>query len=278
MRSLATRLAAVAVVGLLGFATTASAQNTHERCYKIKDTIKLKGIVDLSSPQFGLEPGCKIGKAKHFCVPAAKSVISAVDKFTGLPIAPLSVYAPDAPVDRICYKVKCPALPPANQSVTDQFGNRLITDFKSSSFLCTPAVKGAAYCGNGVIDPGEACDLPALGACTVGCESDCTCTCPTACCYVENVATPPAIECFEYTGTPAQVLAFQTSCTNGIPPPAIGVPGSNPPLTMMNSNVGAAGFTAPCGAMPSPIFVFPCMPGPPGVGNLHVLPPDSSCP
>jgi hypothetical protein len=285
MRSFNTQLAAVAAAGLLaGLAATASAQVDHEKCYKIKDPIKLKGIVDLTTPQFGLEPGCKIGKAKYFCAPASKLVLSAVDKATGLPIVPLPLYAPDAPVDRICYKVKClvppPPFPP-NQNVTDQFGNRTLTDFKAS-FICTPAVKGAGFCGNGVIDPGEACDFPALGACTVGCQADCTCTCPTACCYVDNVAFPagpPDGECFEYTGTPAQVLAFQASCTNGIAPPAIGVPGSIPAGNLINSNVSFPGFVAaPCAGSFSPIFGTPCIPGPPGVGNLHVIPSDSTCP
>jgi hypothetical protein len=40
MRSLTTRLAGVAAAGLLaGLAAAASAQNDHERCYKIKDRL-----------------------------------------------------------------------------------------------------------------------------------------------------------------------------------------------------------------------------------------------
>jgi hypothetical protein len=281
MRSLATQLAAVAAAGLLaGLATTASAQVDHEKCYKIKDPVKLKGIVDLTTPQFGLEPGCKIGKAKYFCVPASKTVISAVDKATGLPIAPLPVYAPDAPVDRICYKVKCPVPPPPfppDQNVTDQFGNRTLTRFKAA-YLCTPAVKGAAFCGNGVIDPGEDCDGGALGLCTVGCRPNCTCMCETACCYVEQPPLPPAkpapdAECFEYSGNPAQVAAFIGGCTNA--GPAAGVPGSLVPPFLVNS-AGALGPCAP--GPPSPVFGLPCIPGPPTVGNLHILPSDSTCP
>lgn len=177
---------------LASLAATASAQVDHEKCYKIKDPIKLQGIVDLTTPQFGLEPGCKIGKAKYFCAPASKTVISATDKATGLPIIPLPVYAPDAPVDRICYKVKCPVPPPPfppDQNVTDQFGNRTLTKFKAS-YVCTPAVTGPAFCGNGVIDAGEDCDGATLGACTVGCRANCTCSCETACCYVEQPPLP----------------------------------------------------------------------------------------
>ncbi len=161
--------------------------------------------------------------------------------------------------------------------VTDQFGTRTLTKWKAK-LLCTSAVKGPSYCGDGVIDPGEDCDGLALGACTVGCQPDCTCTCETACCYVEDLAWPPEAQCFEYTGTPAQVLAFQTDCTNGVPPPAIGVPGSIPAGSMANSNVGLIGVTAPCAASPSPMFFTPCVPGHPFAGNLHRIPPDSSCP
>jgi hypothetical protein len=199
----------------------------------------------------------------------------------GVPIVPLPVYAPPAPVDRICYKVKCPIPPPPfppDQNVTDQFGNRTLMKFKAA-FMCTPAVKGPSFCGDGIIDPGEACDFPALGACPGTCEADCTCTCPTACCYVENLIAPPETQCFEYTGTPAQVLAFQTSCTNGIFPPAIGVPGAFPPFAMANSNVTfPTFFAAPCAGSLSPIFATPCVIGPPGAGNLHFVPADSSCP
>jgi hypothetical protein len=278
MRSRATWLAAAAAAGLLGLASAASAQNTHEKCYKIKDTIKLKGIVDLATPQFGLDPGCKIGKAKYFCVPGSKTVISAVDTATMMPIVPLPVYAPDAPVDRICYKVKCPAAVPPAPTVTDQFGTRAFSQLIKAQFLCTPAYKGAAFCGNGVIDPGEACDGLALGACTVGCRANCTCMCETACCYVEKPPLAPAkpfpdLECFEYSGNPAQVTGFIAGCTNA--GPAVGVPGSLIAPFLINS----AGVLGPCaGGPPSPVFGLPCIPGPPGVGNVHLIPPDSTCP
>lgn len=85
-----------------------------------------------------------MSKAKFFCVPATKTVVSAEDKTTKLPITPLPVGGPDAG-DRICYKVKCPVppLPLPDQAVTDQFGTRTETKFKAS-FVCTPAFKGSA--------------------------------------------------------------------------------------------------------------------------------------
>jgi hypothetical protein len=274
MRFLSRGLSAFAVTAVLFASPAVVGAQDHEECYQIKDPSKLKGVVDLTSPQFGLEPGCKVGKAKFFCVPASKSNVSMT--LNNVPLVPLPVYAPPAPVDRICYKVKCPIPGPASQNVTDQFGNRTLTKFKVA-YMCTPAVKGASFCGDGVIDAGEDCDGSALGACTVGCRANCTCMCETACCYVEQPPLPPAkpgpdAECFEYTGNPAQVAGFMTSCTLGGPP--IGTPGSLVPPFLVNSAV-----PGPCvGGPPSPVFGVPCVPGPPSAGNFHPLPPDSTCP
>jgi hypothetical protein len=269
-------VAAVVVLGL--WAGVARAQD-HEKCYQVKDPLKLKGTFDLTTPQFGLEPGCIVGPTKFFCAPATKSNVAVINAKTKLPIAPLPVYAPPAPVDRICYKVKCPIPPPPfppDQNVTDQFGNRTVTKFKAY-MVCTPAVKGPNFCGNGVIDAGEDCDGLALGACTVGCRANCTCMCATACCYVEQPPLAPAkpapdAECFQYSGNPAQVAAFSASCTLGGPP--IGSPGSLVPPFLLNSAIPVACAGGP----PSPIFGIPCVPGPPGAGNVHVLPSDSTCP
>ena len=123
-------------------ATRAAAQvPDHLECYKIRDPLKLAGIVDLNSPQFGRETGCKVSAAKLFCVPASKVVVSAVNKATGTPITPLSFWAPPAPADRICYKMKCPRPTPPDQQVTDQFGTRVLSNLRPS-LLCTPAVPG----------------------------------------------------------------------------------------------------------------------------------------
>ena len=261
----------LAALAVLDGSSTAAAQD-HEKCYLIRDPARIRGFVDLTTPQFGLEPGCRVSGAKYFCAPAFKS--NEIVSSGGVPIVPLPLYAPPATVDRICYKIRCPIPPPPfppDQNVTDQFGNRTLTRFKAA-FVCTPAVKGPGFCGDGIIDPGEDCDGAATGACPGTCEADCTCTCATTCCYVENIAAPPDTECFEYSGTPAQVLAFETQCLNGLAPPAVGVPGSAPVVAMLNSSVGLG----PCVA--GPIFGAPCIPGLPGVGNLHRIPPDSSCP
>jgi hypothetical protein len=128
--------------GLLAPAYTEAQVDDHLKCYKIKDPVKLKGIVDLSSEQFGLEEGCKISKAKMFCVPATKEVVWAEDKATGAVIDPLPVFGDPATGDRVCYKIKCPDPQPPDTEVSDQFGNRTLTKFKAF-MLCTPAIKGS---------------------------------------------------------------------------------------------------------------------------------------
>src|SRR5262245_53190238 len=159
----------------------------HLKCYKMKDTLKLIGNVDLVTPQFGLDSGCTLSKAMLFCVPASKTNVAVTNKATGLPIAPLPFSTAPQPGDQICYKVKCPTpiTPLPDQSVTDQFGNRTLRSFKAS-LLCVPAVKGTAYCGDGTIDPGEDCEptdlagasctslgfRPGTLACAPGCTFD----------------------------------------------------------------------------------------------------------
>ncbi len=107
----------------------------HLKCYKIKDPQKLKGIVDLEGPQFGLEAGCRIKKASKFCVPVKKTVVEISSNVT------LQSFPGQHELeDRICYKIKCErsTIPPT--LVEDQFGARIFERFKAFE-LCTPANK-----------------------------------------------------------------------------------------------------------------------------------------
>jgi hypothetical protein len=106
----------------------------HLKCYKVKDPLKLVGVVDLDSPQLGLEQGCKIGKAKLFCVPVRKRVVQVT------PSTPMPILGDQQVDDRICYKIKCPTTVIPPKDVVDQFGMRVLTKFRAS-LLCTPARK-----------------------------------------------------------------------------------------------------------------------------------------
>ncbi len=142
-----------------GFAVPEVAQaqiDDHLKCYKVRDAQSLKGIVDITTLQFGLEPGCTISRTQFFCVPGTKHVQEAA--VNRVPIDPLPIVGPPAPGDRICYKISCPKPFPPDQEVTDQFGNRILSSL-TPSLLCTPAVKGSAFCGDGEVNrPDEECD------------------------------------------------------------------------------------------------------------------------
>ncbi len=143
------------VLGAALIAGSVQAQtDDHLKCYQIKGDLKLKGLVDINTPQFGLDPGCKITKAKFFCAPATKSNVDVAESKSKDPITPLPLSAPPAAGDRICWQVKCPEPLPPTQVVTDQFGTQTLTKFKTK-LLCTPAVKGTEFCGDGVINDSE---------------------------------------------------------------------------------------------------------------------------
>ncbi|MEE8147756.1 MAG: DUF1566 domain-containing protein [Longimicrobiales bacterium] len=150
-------------------------ENDHLTCYKIKGEIKLRGLLDIETPQFGLAPGCKITKPKFFCAPTTKSNVAVLDSFTKMPVTPLPLSALPAPGDRICWQIKCAEPFPPDQLVTDQFGTQILSRLKPK-FLCTPAVKGTEFCGDGSITGTEECE-PAdpNSACPGLCLPDCSC-------------------------------------------------------------------------------------------------------
>jgi len=143
-RSRINRFTRICSAAFLALAFVTGANRAHGQvddhliCYKAKDPLALKGVVNLASPQFGPLAGCSVGKAKVFCVYATKAVVEASDKNT--PIDLLPVDGAQQTDDRICYKLKCDSAE-AMQLVSDQFGSRTITRGKTA-FLCTPAIKG----------------------------------------------------------------------------------------------------------------------------------------
>jgi hypothetical protein len=162
------RTLAVATCFALAVAGTASAQvPDHLQCYKIKDSIVLKGTVDLQDQLSGPLSACKISKAGLYCRASTKTnpqVLNIATPITPLPFTGVAL-ADDQ--DRICYKVSCPKLDPpvADQVVTDQFGQHTLTKLKTG-MLCTPASPGATYCGDNSVNGIEDCDGTALGGAT----------------------------------------------------------------------------------------------------------------
>lgn len=146
-------LVALAAAGSLGLAgaNLAFAQASfedHLKCYKVKDSLKLRATAALDTTRFGADAGCSIGKAKLFCTPSTKVLAEATNQGTKSPIDALPVAAPAAPAARICYKVKCPATPPDQASLNDQFGTHALSKFKTS-FVCTPATEASSVVFDG---------------------------------------------------------------------------------------------------------------------------------
>ena len=144
------------LLAVLG-ASPGSAQTAtpaHLECYRITDSLRLSGVVDLDSVPSGVQPGCRVSAAKLLCAPAAASVVSATDRVTGTPITPLSFSAPPAE-GRICYKLKCPGPAAiAGEDATDEFGTRTVRR-SIPSMLCSPVASDP---------PRGPCDLQTLAA------------------------------------------------------------------------------------------------------------------
>ncbi len=111
----------------------------HLKCFKIRDERTFSGAsVDLDAlpAEFGLQSCTVKGRAKEFCVPADKTV-TAIEGGTVI-----GVDGEELALNRLCYQLKCPNLDVPPQLVSDQFGSRTVSSFKTVK-LCTPAVLGA---------------------------------------------------------------------------------------------------------------------------------------
>jgi hypothetical protein len=133
------------LAAVLLLAPRAGAQvSDHLACYKVRDPLELRGVVDVDAPAVGLDAGCKIKRATKLCVPAAKTVLEAEDRATKppTPITPRPVDGMSA-AGVVCYKVRCPKdQPPAgDQTVTDQFAARTLEGGRLLE-LCTPIREG----------------------------------------------------------------------------------------------------------------------------------------
>jgi hypothetical protein len=152
----------------------------HLECYTIRDSLaETKYTADLNN-QFGLEPGCLLGTpARLFCVETQKRIVPP-------PLPPGGGPAGDDAGHFLCYIVRCPGENPTSTVVQDQFGTRRIR-LEREALLCAPTNK--LICGDGGIDPGEACDTGSntTSVCPDGSPCAADCSCPTAvCCQCPN--------------------------------------------------------------------------------------------
>lgn len=115
------------------------------QCYELSNANLrgLRGVVDLDTPSFGLAPGCKISRAKLYCVPAAAAVRPDTLADGGRPLDEIPYQGRAAETDRICYRVKCPypVGTAPDQTVTDRFATHGFKQLRTE-MMCTPAVGG----------------------------------------------------------------------------------------------------------------------------------------
>lgn len=149
--------------------TTLLPVTTHLKCYRVMDSLRLKGPLpswlDLDSPQFGIEH-CRIsGSFRLLCVPVTKTITAEIEGAFGrlAPFEPLTAVpitnAQELTQEQICYRIRCenrlPSPPNPSGLFTDQFGTRELKKFKPI-ILCGPAIQ--SLCGDGEVGPAEECD------------------------------------------------------------------------------------------------------------------------
>jgi hypothetical protein len=171
----------------------------HLKCHKMKDLQRLKATIDFDAleAEFTAQ-GCLLTKPKFFCVPGTKSNVQPPD------VVKFNVNGQELQNDFICYSAKCPTLPP-DTGVTDQFGTRTETHYKTS-LICTPAIQGTVTTTTTTpgqttttISGGSTCGTAAFPECNGPCStpgnicistgSGCGCVASTAPCG--SVQGPP---------------------------------------------------------------------------------------
>ena len=156
---------------LLGIALSAAAVpvsaqvHDHLKCYKMKDHLKLEAEGDLITPRFGHEYQCRVSKAQLYCVPSAKTNVSAIDTSTKLPIGlPLSGAAAGGRPGSVTSSP-----PEAVQSASRPRHDRPVRQpraFQAQDVaLCVPAVQGTRMRRRHDY-PGEDCEPTSLGGAT----------------------------------------------------------------------------------------------------------------
>jgi hypothetical protein len=197
-------------------AVPAWAVTDHLRCYKVRNLTLdgLAGGVDLGSPELGFTPLCRLKKTALYCIPTTKEVVPGTLRNGQTFFTPLPFAAPPARA-RLCYPLKCPSTGPwPPLTVTDQFGTHSLVR-GPTQLVCTPAQAGDGWCGNGLLEAGEACEganlngatceslgrPPGTLSCTPGCELD-------------------VGEC----GVPSMLASGQTLCWDIAPTPTVPIP------------------------------------------------------
>src|SRR5262249_39017527 len=129
----------VLAVALAASLARAQSDPDHLQCYRVTDaTLRhLRATVDLDAPSIGIAAGCKLSKAKLYCVRARQQVQPGTLSDGSDPIVELP-YHGRADTDRICYQVRCPSSvgTTTDQVATDRFGTHQLRRPKTD-MVCT---------------------------------------------------------------------------------------------------------------------------------------------
>lgn len=108
-------------------------------CFRVRDPLKVMGLVDVTQSAPTVAPGCRIQRAAVVCTPA--SAVTRDLEVNGVPFTPSPSSAGTDAVARICYRIKCRRPFPPAQLLQDRFGERTVDDFVPS-MLCLPIESG----------------------------------------------------------------------------------------------------------------------------------------
>lgn len=229
MRTIRIGAAIAILLGVLEASAHAQGTLDHLKCHRTHDPVNPRATADLAAdlqPEFS-DSGCKILRAKQFCVPVSKRNVQP-------PPPDPQVVGQTLSDDYICYKVRCPNRPPAPRTVSDQFGTRT-ESFPSTYSLCVPAKEGTGAtttipgstttttlppCGSaGAPECAGLCDVPVETCVQSG--GSCACMVPTNQCGAQ--AGPPECSGICPPSTPLCLnIAGTCTCSDHVPPAALG--------------------------------------------------------
>lgn len=146
-------------------AGAALAEQDHLLGYRAKDLNAVQSSAPHTITTRVGDAVCELRKAQFYLAPGEKD---GGDDPRGGPAA-----------DFVCYKAKCTAPPLPVTAGDSQLGALSLSPSKKAKIVCLPL--DTLVCGDGNVDPGEACDGTDAAACGSGtCLADCTCA-PQSC-------------------------------------------------------------------------------------------------
>jgi len=142
----------LSTLGVLVGATCALAVTDDLQCFTVtNETLKkLKAVVDLDTPSIGVASGCKLSKAKLYCLPTQTTLRAGTVVDGRTPVETIPFGGPPAESARICYGLKCkkPSGTAGEQAALDQLGEHRFKKL-TTSMVCRSVAGADVFCGDG---------------------------------------------------------------------------------------------------------------------------------